>query len=150
MIAIGVDNGGFVDLGYSFGVIFKKGMYVAVDKVAWFVLVYKWTKNSETPVAWVFGIVDKPGWSMAYNQINAFLAPEGEAHFFNKATHLFLRVLIYIAIIPSAAGKSCDFNGADFHYPPVDMYTTGRGGFFVANVMVAEYVIQWRVVELFE
>ncbi len=96
-------------------------MYVAVDKVAWLILVDKWAKNSETSVAWVFSIVDKARWSMAYNQVNAFIAPEGEAHFFNKATHLFLRVLIDIAIIPSAAGKSCDFNGADFHYSSVDV-----------------------------
>ena len=74
---------------------------MTMDKVAGLVFIDEFPKNPETPMAGILGVMDKSWRGMGDNQIDTSATPEGKTHFSDKSGHLFFRILINVAIIPS-------------------------------------------------
>ena len=73
---------------------------MTMNKITGLIFFDEFDKDPETPMAGVFRIMDKSRRGMGDNQIDAPAAPQGKTHFPDKPGHLFLGILIDIAVIP--------------------------------------------------
>lgn len=131
--------------GYSVALVLEQGVNVTVDKIPGLIFFNEPVKNPEATVTWVFGIVDKSRRGMGYNQINSAASPETKAHLAYKPGHLFLCILIDVAIIPSRSAKAYDAYIPEPDESSVDGHTPLWRRLSVAQVVVAEDIIERAV-----
>ncbi len=74
-----------------------------MEEIWWFIFFDQTIESSESSMTKVFCIVDMPGRCMGKYQIRASVSPERVSHPGDETIHFFLGILIYPAIIPSAA-----------------------------------------------
>lgn len=135
-------------LAESFRVAGEVAVDMSVEEVAWPTGIDKPAENAKSPVGQIFFITKKTGWGMGHHDIGAAFEPEKKPHLFNETAHLFFRILIDLAIIPSAAGKADNAGAAYADQSAVKSGTANRRRLPVADIMVAKDVVQRYIVEI--
>lgn len=76
---------------------------MAVEEIGWIIFIDESFEPVESSMTWVFCVIDMTRWCMGYYQIRCSASPQRKAHPANETLHLLFSILIYPAIIPSAA-----------------------------------------------
>ena len=117
-----------------------------MDKIWRAILVDKTVEPFEPSVAKVLCIIDMAGGRMGNYKIRTSVSPEREPHHANETTHLFFGILIYAAVIPSAAGKPDDLLVFKGNYLSINITAANRRSSIVSKVMVTKYIKQWDII----